>query len=461
MMISRYHLKHTALLGGALWATLLLLLWLTGQLLVWQDKQAQQHEFEEFLGEIESALEEHGLEHVLQEFELEEDEVWPDSEAQTHLFDEGWLVALFKQEQLLLGANTKLTVTRAPQWQSVSLGEEGNVELLSASVNLPDNLQLHYWQKRDELHAHRAEFYSQITHWFALFSLPLILAAIAWLQYKRTRTLQALSDQLAQVAHSPDSKRTQVNTANPDIVALSLAINRMLDEITRLHGNLKTMSVGIAHDLKTPLSRISNRLQSMVQDRDNPAILEGHIDKANNELAQVINTFNNLVRLNAIESGKHIQGFKTFDLSALIDELAQSYQPVFEDSGRRFEVSIVPAVHCHGDRDLLGQLICNLLENALEHSHSDAHVWLRLQSHTDSALLQVGDDGPGIPLGDQPKVFDKFYRADISRGRPGNGLGLSIVRAICDVHKAQLCLLEQQPGAVFNIEIPTRPARSD
>ncbi|WP_194868243.1 sensor histidine kinase [Pseudoalteromonas sp. PPB1] len=460
-MVSRYHLKRALLSSGALWAAMLLLLWLLGQLLVWQDKQIQQHEFSEFVGDIESMLEEHGFKHVLQEFELEDEVIWPEREAHAHLADEGWLIAVFEQDKLLLGADTHLMTSLTPQWQTVSLGEEGNAELLTATVNLPDGLRIHYWQKRDELHTHKSEFYAQLVYWFALLSLPLMVAAITCFQVKHSRTLQALSEQLAQVAHSPDSKRTEVTTSNSDIITLSVAINRMLDEISRLHGNLKTMSVGIAHDLKTPLSRISNRLQSMYQDLDDPAILEGHIDKASNELAQVINTFNNLVRLNAIESGKHIQGFKTFDLSALIDELAQSYLPVFEDSGRHFEVSIVPAVHCHGDKDLLGQLICNLLENALEHSQPNAHVWLRLQSHTQSALLQIGDDGPGIPVKDQAKVFDKFYRADISRGRPGNGLGLSIVRAICEVHQAQLCLLESQPGAVFNIEIPTRSVLSN
>ncbi|AZZ98850.1 HAMP domain-containing sensor histidine kinase [Pseudoalteromonas sp. R3] len=460
-MISRYHLTQTAAVGGTLWVGMLLLLWLISQLLLWQDKQEQQSEFSEFLAEVKIMLDEHGFEHVLQEFELDEDEIWSDTEARAHLLDDGWLVAIYEQDKLLFGANTVLSVASSAQWQSVSFGEEGNIELLSARLDLPDSLHIHYWQKRDDMHAHKAEFYDQLLGRFALLSLPFILAVIVWLQLKRTRPLRDLSAQLEKVAHSPDSKRTEVSTSHPDIVALSLAINQMLDEITRLHGNMKTMSVGIAHDLKTPLSRISNRLQSMYQDLDDTAALEGHIDKASSELAQVINTFNNLVRLNAIESGKHIQGFKTFDLSALLDELAQSYQPVFEDSGRRFDVSIVPSVHCHGDKDLLGQLICNLLENALEHSHEQSHVWLRLQSHTDSALLQIGDDGPGIPQGDQHKVFDKFYRADISRGRPGNGLGLSIVRAICDVHKAQLCLLEQQPGAVFNIEIPTRSARSD
>ncbi|TMP38155.1 HAMP domain-containing sensor histidine kinase [Pseudoalteromonas rubra] len=460
-MISRYHLTQTTLVGGTLWAGMLLLLWIISQLLVWQDKQEQQSEFSEFLTEVEIMLNEHGLEHLLQEFELDEDVIWSDTEARAHLLDDGWLVSIYEQDKLLFGANTELSAATSAQWQSVSLGEEGDTELLSARLDLPDNLHVHYWQKRDDMHAQKAEFYEQLSGWFALLSLPFILAVIVWLQLKRTRPLQDLSAQLEKVAHSPDSKRTEASTSHPDIVALSLAINQMLDEITRLHGNMKTMSVGIAHDLKTPLSRISNRLQSMYQDLDDTAALEGHIDKASSELAQVINTFNNLVRLNAIESGKHIQGFKTFDLSALLDELAQSYLPVFEDSGRRFDVSIVPSVHCHGDRDLLGQLICNLLENALEHSHELSHVWLRLQSHTDSALLQVGDDGPGIPQGDQHKVFDKFYRADISRGRPGNGLGLSIVRAICDVHKAQLCLLEQQPGAVFNIEIPTRSARRD
>ncbi|MEJ6474481.1 sensor histidine kinase [Pseudoalteromonas piscicida] len=136
-------------------------------------------------------------------------------------------------------------------------------------------------------------------------------------------------------------------------------------------------------------------------------------------------------------------------------ELTDSFIPVFEDAEKALSISILPNITCYGDADLLAQLICNLLENALEYSRPGASVWVRLQSHSSGVLLQLGDDGPGIATSDKAHIFERFYCADTSRSSSGNGLGLSIVKAICDIHEAEIYLLEDQTGAVFNIEIPT------
>ena len=155
-----------------------------------------------------------------------------------------------------------------------------------------------------------------------------------------------------------------------------------------------------------------------------------------------------------IESGKRKQQFKSLNLSQLISEMADNYEPLFSDTGRVLDISVVDNVFCMGDPDLLNQMLNNLLENALDYSEESATVWVRLQHHTSGVLLQVGDSGPGISDADFDKVFTRFYRADISRNKPGNGLGLSIVQAICKLHGADIALLPKQAGATFNINIP-------
>ena len=179
-----------------------------------------------------------------------------------------------------------------------------------------------------------------------------------------------------------------------------------------------------------------------------------HIDKATAELNSIVKTFTHLIRLNEIESGKRKLGFIKLNFSNIVSELADSYQPVFDDENKTLEVSIVDNVMCLGDGDLLSQLINNLLENALIYSERNAKVWIRLQSNESGALLQIGDSGPGIPGAMHEQVFERFYRADYSRNKPGNGLGLSIVKAICDLHDANICLLVNQAGAVFDITLP-------
>ena len=181
-----------------------------------------------------------------------------------------------------------------------------------------------------------------------------------------------------------------------------------------------------------------------------------HLDNANQQLSSVITTFQGMIRLSEIESGRQKQYFKQVNLSELLSEISESYEPVFTDQHRELEISVVDNVYCMGDQDLLNQLVCNLLENSLEHGRQNGKTWLRLQSHRKGALLQIGDDGPGISPQHRHHIFERFYRADISRGKEGNGLGLSIVKAICSLHEGQISLLENQQGAVFDIELPTQ-----
>ncbi|MBQ4835257.1 sensor histidine kinase [Pseudoalteromonas luteoviolacea] len=414
----------------------------------------QKIELTEYLDEVKSRYEEEGLDSILEELDLEPHTMWDRKESLERLNEHDAIFALFIDNELALGTELTLPISPDAKWQTLDFDSNKSFKLLTLTVQLDEQQHLSIAQPISYEH----EFTSTI-----LVRFGLILASIAAVSHfifsivaggNSKQATRQIVERLSEIGQSPDTARLNLDNKmelHRDIIH---ATNEMLDQIAFLHGRAKTMSVGIAHDLKTPLSRVANRLQSMRQDLGDNTAIDAHITRASEDLNAVISTFNNLVRLNSIESGKHKSNFIQVNLSELITDLTLSYQPVFEDSGRVLELSTVDDVYCFGDSDLLSQLICNLFENALEYSHPSANVWIRLQSHTGSALLQVGDDGPGISLQDQPHIFERFYRADVSRSKPGNGLGLSIVKAICDVHDAKLCLLSDQKGAVFNIEVP-------
>lgn len=414
----------------------------------------QQHELVDYIEEVQSLYDEDGLQSMLTELDLESKPFWNKKQSIERLSDHEAIFSITRGNTLLVGSEVDIPFEAKPTWSYLDFDNGHEIKVLAYSKVLEDTLLLKVAQPNSYETALASDVLVNVgmLSSFLIFIVAFLISYFA--SFRSQRTLLDIKKQMHVIANSPDSSRLSVESKSAMLRQLANCTNEMLDKISALHGTTKTMSTGIAHDLKTPLSRVANRLQSMRQDIGNTQAIELHINRASQDLNTVISTFNNLVRLSAIESGKHKHNFELFNLSELVNDLALSYDPVFEDSGRKLSHSTVDNVICFGDTDLLNQLLCNLLENALEYSSADANVWIRLQSHTSGALLQVGDDGPGIHSDDQPHVFERFFRADVSRSKPGNGLGLSIVKAICDVHDAKLALLPNQTGAVFNIEIP-------
>jgi len=134
--------------------------------------------------------------------------------------------------------------------------------------------------------------------------------------------------------------------------------------------------------------------------------------------------------------------------------MTAAYAPLFEDARKRLEISIEPSLQILGDRELIEQLLSNLLENALEHSRDAAQVRVVLEKGDEQATLTIGDDGPGIPPAHRARVFERFYRADSSRTGPGSGLGLALVKAIADLHDVSIALDDRSEGAVFILGFP-------
>jgi signal transduction histidine kinase len=250
------------------------------------------------------------------------------------------------------------------------------------------------------------------------------------------------------------SRRIERTGSGDDLDHLSATLNAMLDRITGLMENLRQVSNDIAHDLRTPLTRLRQDLE-VAQKRDlSAADLRRAIESAGVEADVLLETFSALLRIAQIEAGSRRSAFRAVDLSDVVRTVADAYAPAVEESGRALISEIAAALEVSGDRGLLSQLFVNLVENALHHTPPGTAITLRLTRGPVGVVAEVADTGLGIPAEERGKVFRRFYRLERSRTTPGSGLGLSMVAAIVDLHHAAIELLDNKPGLRVVIRFP-------
>lgn len=284
--------------------------------------------------------------------------------------------------------------------------------------------------------------------------LPLSLLTGFFLSRGVFGRLDVLSTTAETVAKGRLDARAPLNGTGDEFDRLGAAINQMLDKVEALTRNVEAVSIGVAHDLKTPLANIGGRLELIRRDIADQDAIKEHVEMAEARLQSLLRIFDALLRMGEIESGQRRAAFDTVDFSTLCSDMAESFAPLFEEADKSINVVIAPNLNVDGDSDLLTQLTANLLENALEHSRDAAQVHMLLSGNNGNVYLEIGDDGPGIAPGAAERVFERFFRADASRSTPGNGLGLSLVKAIADLHQADITLLADRPGAVFAVRFP-------
>jgi len=250
------------------------------------------------------------------------------------------------------------------------------------------------------------------------------------------------------------TQRVTVRGTNDDLDRLSQTLNRMLDRVAELMDSLRQVSADIAHDLKTPLARLRHRLEA-VQTRsgsgdEHKAAIEGAISQVD----EILGIFGALLRIAQIEAGTRRSGFRQFDLSAVFADVADAFTPAAEDAGKRLEAKIKPAISFLGDRDLLTQMLANLVENAIRHTPAGARIEVSLGSDKERIVGTVTDTGPGVPAEERERIFQRFYRLEHSRSMPGNGLGLSLVKAVTDLHGIVLEVRDAEPGLQIVMRLP-------
>lgn len=292
----------------------------------------------------------------------------------------------------------------------------------------------------------------------------LLLAGAGGLLVSRgfLRRIEAIAATAGAVRAGRLDARAPARANGDEIDALGVTVNAMLDRSHALMDNLRQVSSDVAHDLRTPLARLRQTLERARDEAKTEPQFRAAIDAALAEADGLLDTFSALLRIAQIESKSRRAGFAPVDLSAVMALTRDTYGPVAEDGGRRLVATLAPGLAVSGDRELLTQMAANLIENALRHTPVGATVTLDLrregqgegQGEGGEIVARFADDGPGIPAQEREKALRRFYRLERSRTTPGNGLGLSLVAAVVELHGGTLALGDAAPGLVVEIRLP-------
>lgn len=281
--------------------------------------------------------------------------------------------------------------------------------------------------------------------WLMQGSLGLLLSIAICLFFfglYATRRINSIASTARRIMHTGDmSQRIPVYRRWDDLSSLSITLNSMLGEIETLVHGIRTVSDNIAHDLRHPLARLRNRLEEL---RDHtgkapPETQQQELSQLIQECDTLLATFNALLRISNIESGKRHSGFMPVELHRLMNDVIEFYEPLANDRSITLCIK-TDKVAINGDKDLLFQAIANLLDNAIKFTREGGTIDIRLTRVRNGACLEVDDEGCSIPAEHRSKVFNRFYRVESCRTTPGNGLGLSLVRAIIELHKGEITL---------------------
>ena len=241
---------------------------------------------------------------------------------------------------------------------------------------------------------------------------------------------------------------------------LSTAINAMLDQIERLMTALKDVSDNIAHDLKTPLNRLRSRAEAALADPAGDAARKEGLARVLEDADSVIATFDALLLIARVEAGAVAETFSQVDIARIAIDVAELYEPAIEAAGLKLEIEAAAPVHAMANRQLIGQAIANLVDNAVKYAagagsgDSTPSITISARRAGDLAEISVGDRGPGIKAEDRERVLARFVRLDRSRSVPGTGLGLSLVAAVARLHGGTVRVEDNTPGARFVLSIP-------
>lgn len=276
-----------------------------------------------------------------------------------------------------------------------------------------------------------------------------------WLGLRARRRLDAIAGTFGEISRGRLEARIPLIGADDDIDALARQVNAALDRLAALVEGMRQVSADIAHDLKTPLNRLRMRLESAAGLAERGEDTSAALALAQEESQQINATFEALLRIAQLEAGARKARFAAVDLVPLLANLAEIYAEVAADAGQRLLWRCaMRAATVQGDAELLTQLLANLIENAIRHCPPGTTTELALSEERDGIVVRVADNGPGIPEDERDKVFRRLYRLDQSRSTPGSGLGLSLVRAIAELHEARVHLASNDPGLVIRIVMP-------
>lgn len=277
-----------------------------------------------------------------------------------------------------------------------------------------------------------------------------------------------LQDRLSRISETSDaviagdlSRRVPLRGSNDEFDRIAASLNAMLDRIAELVNGIRRVSADVAHDLKTPLTRLRARTEQALIVHPGPSPHRAALERGIEQIDEVLATFDAMLRIAELEEGKGGPLCERVNLGPLVADIKQTLAPVFADEGRNLTLHVDAAAAVCGDPALLTAAIANLLENVLRHTPAGTGAMLTATIVSNSVEVSVADDGPGVRDDALPRLFDRFYRIDSARSRGGRGLGLSLVAAIAKTHEGVARAENGHPGLKISMLLPQRDACAD
>lgn len=345
---------------------------------------------------------------------------------------------------------------RAEGWQTIDVPAtpaRDALRVLGYGAELRGGLYL--FTARDTIALTRLE--EQIFRALLLSAAAAVLFALgAGLLVARgvARRAAAMNAALAAVAAGDVARRLPGAEVQDEFGRLAGNVNATLARLEAAMRGLQRVSGDIAHDLRTPLSRLRNRLDAALATARDETAWRATVERAIADVDQVLEIFAAILRIAEIEGGARRAGFAAVDLSAALADVAEAFGADAEAGGRQLRTAIAPGVSVHGDRALLQQAVANMLANALAHTPPGTEVRLSLARAGEAVRIAVADDGPGVAEADRARLGTPFLRLEESRGTPGHGLGLALARAVATLHGGRLDFADAAPGLVARLDLP-------
>ncbi len=362
-------------------------------------------------------------------------------------------------ERILLLADSSLQriAGNLPQWPTTVPAQPGlytvNVDLSgvptqSAVVRtaLPGGYNLLVGRDVAHLAPLAQHFWTGLGEAIAVLSIVGVLGGVLIRRAILAR-IDSIRQTVLAIVQGDLSHRLPARSSGDELDTLAHTINGMLDQIEQLIHGIRDVSNSIAHDLRTPLAELRSRLEELSLTRPSTEETFVEVEGAVADVDRVIRIFNALLRLAEIDTGMRRSGFVQVNPNDVAAEVVEFYLPAAEIKDVTLAFNSNGPVSVSGDPTLLAQAVGNLIDNAIKYSRERGSVNVEVQTRSDGAVeISVADNGPGIPDDEKPKVAQRFYRGDSSRGTPGVGLGLSLVQAVAKLHGGTLELIDNHPG---------------
>ncbi|WP_052699348.1 sensor histidine kinase KdpD [Hyphomicrobium sp. 99] len=279
----------------------------------------------------------------------------------------------------------------------------------------------------------------------------------AFASHRSNTRIKAISSALAEFTSGDIEKRAIFDGPVDSLYELAYAVNVSLDRTETLLDNLNHLSADIAHNLKKPLRRLRNRLESAIENAEIAPQLRVQAEEAVRDLDDLVTVFEALLNISELQAGRARERFQDVDLRGVLAHIVETYEAIAEENGKCLKAVVTQGrlLPVRGEPGLITEMIVNLIENAIQHCPPGTTIGVALTQSTNAITLIVSDDGPGIPAKDIEAVFQRFYRLDTSR--PGHGIGMPFVVAVAELHSAVFELSDNEPGLKVTVKFPINP----